>query len=313
MNNPRTQPHNSGGRASSPGAFDTSAGTFVEGEALFLASLPVIDDVTGQVCRRHRLSAAEADDFRSEVRLHFIDRDYDVLRRFEKRSSLPTYVTVVIQRLFLDYRNRLWGKWRPTTEAKRLGPIAILIERLVARDGWSLEQVIETLRVNHGVVIDASLQALGDKLTRRAPKRQIVPEVHAETLEARDPAPDANVVRVEQEFLAKRVRTALERAKQALAPEERLILKMRFEDAVPVADIARALHLNQKRLYRTIERLLADVGGRLEAEGVSRDDARQLFTNGMLDAPEEDRDGHNGDDNDSAAGAAAMGRSWRRL
>src|SRR6185436_15522598 len=178
MNNPRTQPHNPGGPAAGPRALGPSVAELVEGEALFLASLPVIDDVTGQVCRRHRLSAAEADDFRSEVRLHFIDRDYEVLRRFEKRSSLPTYVTVVIQRLFLDYRNRMWGKWRPTTEAKRLGPTAILIERLVARDGWSLEQVVETLRVNHGLSLDASLEALCEKLTRRAPKRQMVAEVH---------------------------------------------------------------------------------------------------------------------------------------
>src|SRR3954467_15472424 len=101
MNNPRTQPHNSEGPATRPRAFG-AAGTAVDGEALFLASLPVIDDVTGQGCRRHRLSSAQADDFRSEVRLHFIDRDYEVLRRFEQRSSLPTYVTVVVARVFLD-------------------------------------------------------------------------------------------------------------------------------------------------------------------------------------------------------------------
>ena len=67
MNNPRTQPHNQGGQATAPRVPGPSVAALVEGEALFLASLPVIDDVTGQVCRRHRLSAAEADDFRSEV------------------------------------------------------------------------------------------------------------------------------------------------------------------------------------------------------------------------------------------------------
>lgn len=308
MNNPRQQPHIPGGLATRPRAFGPAAATFVEGEALFLASLPVIDDVTGQVCRRHRLTAAEADDFRSEVRLHFIERDYEVLRRFERRSALPTYVTVVIQRLFLDYRNRLWGKWRPSADAKRLGPTAILIERLVVRDGWSLEQVVETLRVNHGVSLDASLQALCDKLTRRGPKRQLVAEEQAEALESREPSPDTNVVRVEQEFLAKRVRAALDRARQALEPEERLILKMRFEDAVPVADIARALHLNQKRLYRTIERLLAQIGDKLEAEGVSRADARALFAHGIPDTSESS---HGGDDDD-APGAVVTEGPWRR-
>ena len=306
MNNPRTHANNPEGRAVYPRALPAAAGNLLEGEALFLASLPVIDDITGQVCRRHRLSAAEADDFRSEVRLHFIERDYEVLRRFEKRSSLPTYVTVVVQRLFLDYRNRLWGKWRPSADAKRLGPTAILIERLVVRDGWSLDQVVETLRVNYGTALDASLQALCDKLTRRGPKRQLVAEDHASTVESGDPPPDANVVRAEQGFFAKRVRVALDRARQALAAEERLILKMRFEDAVPVADIARALHLNQKRLYRTIERLLTQIGDRLEADGISREEVRALFSTGSVDW-------NHDEDGGGAPGMAAAGGPWRRL
>ena len=107
----------------------------VSDEANFLAALPVIDDVAAQVCRRHRLNAGEADDFKSEVRLHFIERNYEVLRKFEGRCTLSTYVNVVVQRVFLDYRNRMWGRWRPSTEARRLGPTAMLIERLVTRDG----------------------------------------------------------------------------------------------------------------------------------------------------------------------------------
>ena len=116
----------------------TSAPGVVSDEADFLKALPVIDDVAGQVCRRHRLSAAEADDFQSEVRLHFIERNYEVLRKFEGRCALSTYVNVVVQRVFLDFRNRMWGRWRPSTEARRLGPNAILIERLVSRVGWTL-------------------------------------------------------------------------------------------------------------------------------------------------------------------------------
>src|SRR5207302_6805108 len=109
----------------------------VSGEGLFLSSLPVIDEVVAHVCRRHRLSATEADDFAGEVRLRLIERDYEPLRRFEGRSSLRTYLTVVVHRYFLDYRNKLWGKWRPSMEAKRFGAAAILFERLQVRDGWS--------------------------------------------------------------------------------------------------------------------------------------------------------------------------------
>jgi RNA polymerase sigma factor (sigma-70 family) len=262
------------------------ASSFVTGEALFLSSLPVIDDVAGQVCRRHCLDSAETADFRSDVHLHFIERDYEVLRRFEGRCTLRTFVTVVIQRLFLDYRNRLWGKWRPSAEAKRLGPTAVLLERLVSRDGWSIEQAAEVLRVNHGVEMDDALSAFGQRILQRLPPAQLVAESEANAAMSSSLPPDVGVLRDEQDSLAKRVRTALDNARQGLTPEERLILQMRFEDAVPVADIARALHLNQKRLYRTLERLLGDLCKSLEAEGVSRDDVRALFLDGGLGVAE---------------------------
>ncbi len=251
-------------------------------ESVFLSSLPVINDVVAQVCRRHRLTADESDEFAAEVRLQFIERRYEPLRRFEGRSSLRTYLTVVIQRLFLDYRNRLWGKWRPTAEARRLGPHAIQLERLVIRDGWNVEPATELLKTNYGVNLDEGLSALCLRLAQRQPSRQVVPESEAADVEGALPPADAHVVRAEHDFLAKRVHAALDRARQTLAPEERLILRMRFDEGVPVADIARALHLNQKRLYRTIEQMLTRLRQRLEADGISKEEIGALFSDGSL-------------------------------
>jgi RNA polymerase sigma factor (sigma-70 family) len=272
MNSPRTdQPHRR-----------PPAGSPAEDEALFLEHLPVIDAAVAQVCHRYHLTAAEADDFASEVRLHFIERNYEPLCRFEGRSSLRTYLIVVVQHLFLDYRNRLWGKWRPSADAKRLGPIGILVERLVLRDGWNFDQVAETLRTNHGIEVTDAVKALYVRLAERAPARQFVADVEAAGIASPALPPDAHVVRAEQGFRAKRVQTALDRVMQSLTAEERLILKMHFDDAVSVADIARALHLNQKRLYRTIERLLAMLRAQLEADGIARDDVSALLADGAF-------------------------------
>src|SRR6266536_1226466 len=119
------------------------------------------------------------------------------------------------------------------------------------------------LRVNHDVTIDGAVLAFCERLSVRGPQRQLVSESEADHIESPTPGPDANILRAEQGFRAKRVRALLGRVLQALAPEQRLILKMRFYDGVPVVDIARALHLDQKRLYRRIERLLADLRVRL--------------------------------------------------
>ena len=50
---------------------------------------------------------------------------------FEGRSQLRTYLITVVQRHFLDDRNARWGKWRPSSIARRIGPIAVLLDLLV--------------------------------------------------------------------------------------------------------------------------------------------------------------------------------------
>lgn|SRR5262245_6880027 len=254
----------------------------VKDEALFLDNLAVIEAAVAQVCRRHHLTAAEADDFASEVRLHFIERQYEPLRRFEGRSSLRTYLIVCVQNLFLDYQNRLWGKWRPSAEARRLGRIGILVEKLVVRDGWTFDQVCELLRTNHHIEVDEAMQQLFVRIAERVPGRQFVADVDVDAISGDESAPDIHVLRAEQEFRAKQVRAALDRAKQTLTAEEQLILKMRYEDAVPVADIARALHLNQKRLYRTRDEVLARLRQVLEADGIAREEIAALLDEGTL-------------------------------
>jgi hypothetical protein len=182
-----------------------------------------------------------------------------------------------------------------------MGPTVILLERLVTRDRWTAEQAIELLRVNHGVVIDDGLKRFSERLASRGPARQFVSEEEAGQIESDSPRTDATVVRAEQDFLAKRVQTALDRARQALDPEDRLILRMRFEDGVPVADIARALHFDQKRLYRRIDRLLVTVGASLEREGISRLEVRALLADDAV-----------GWDRASAGSGAVGGRSGPR-
>jgi len=65
--------------------------------------------------------------------------DSAILRQFQMRSSLRTYLTVVICRLFLDERIARFGKWRPSRKAVRVGSTAVLFERLTMRDGLIFE------------------------------------------------------------------------------------------------------------------------------------------------------------------------------
>ena len=250
---------------------------------LFESNLPVIEGAIRFVCHRHRLTAAEAEEFESEVKLRFVERDYDILRRFQHRSSLRTYLVVVIQRLFLDYRNHLWGKWRASAEATRLGPVAISLEQLLVRDGLDLDQACETLRTNEGVTLGRDeLAEIAARLPVRT-RRSVVGEDALENVVEERQSPEAGVLAGEPGAIGARIRIALAPAVRALSDQDRLILRLRFQDDLGVADIARALHLDQKPLYRRFESLLRRLRDALETAGIDRDAARDAVSRKDVD------------------------------
>ena len=252
-------------------------------ETLFVSNLETVNGILRFVCQRHKLTPTEAEEFGSEVRLRLVENDYEVLRRFQRRSSLRTYLTVVVQRIYLDYRNHVWGKWRPSAEARRLGPIAIRLETLLARDGLRFEQACEALRTNEGVVLtDAELAAIAVRLPLRL-RRSVVGEEALQGVAAIESESDAGILSRERQNAARQVVNALSAAVQALQDQDRLILRLRFQENLSVADIARALHLEQKPLYRRFDALLQQLRNALEAAGIDRLAACDIVNRGDID------------------------------
>lgn len=246
-------------------------------EAFFLSHLDLIDGVIAWVTRRYHLSHADADEFASHVRLRFVDRDYEILRRFEQRSALRTYLTTVVQRLFLDWRIAQWGKWRPSSEARRLGPIAMRLEQLVKYTGLTFDEAVSVLQTNERVAETRDqLYAMFARLPVRVDRRPVDEEALA-TVAALGADADRTVMAQERDARAVRARHVLRRALAVLPPQDRLIVRMRFEDGLSVADIARALHLDQKPLYRRLEQILRHLREALLAGGVDHGSVADLF------------------------------------
>jgi RNA polymerase sigma factor (sigma-70 family) len=245
-------------------------------EAMFVSNLEVVESVTRYVCQRHRLPAVEAQDFGSDVKAKLIESDYEVFRKFQQRSSLRAYLTIVIQRFYLDYRKHFWGKWRPSAEARRLGDVAIRLETLIVRDGFSFDQACEHLRTNEGVAATHSELVT---IFVRLPLRTRRATVDAEGLEEMaDPTSqiEDHVLFKERQAAARRILDALTNALRALGDQDRLILRLRFQDGLTIANIARALHLEQKPLYRRFEALLHQLRRALEAGGIDAAQARDI-------------------------------------
>ena len=209
----------------------------------YLQNRALIERGLTLVCRRHRLSSVDADDFCSAFRLRLMEDDYAVIRAYQGRSSLQTYLVTVIAHFFQDWRNAQWGKWRPSTEARRLGALAVHLETLTVRDRLTLDEAYEVLKSKHGAT-ESRLDV--ERLASRLPPRTARHFVGQDALDRIVDAaarPERSVQDREASDVARAAETALSTALQSLRAEDRLILKLRFADGVRVSDIARVLNV----------------------------------------------------------------------
>ncbi len=250
---------------------DTSARQDLE--TLFLSVLPTLDRGVRLIGRRHGLSEADAEEFGAWFKARVIESDYAILRKFGGKSTLTTYLSAVLVNAFKDYRNAKWGRWRPSADARRRGALAIRLEAMICRDGWSVREAVSVLENSDGHSPDRVHEMARQIRPRPRPREVDVSAAH------REAAPQGSDGFWETEHATGRDRAFRLLTDQIarLGPEDQLVLRMRFWDGLSVADIARALGLEQKPLYRRLERLEGALRTMLHGVGITREEVRQIL------------------------------------
>jgi RNA polymerase sigma factor (sigma-70 family) len=216
-------------------------------------NLALLSLVIRDVARLHRLARPDADDFGQTVHLKFIERNYDVFTRFRGDSSLRTYLTTVVTRALLDWRNARYGKWRPSAAATRLGPDAVRLDRWINRDGYTPGEAVELAHQATGASIEA-LRTLAAALPRRA-KSRLLDAAHLQQAPSQafeDPVEARQ--RRQRDCEAQR---ALGQAYRQLPLDEQRLLSLRYRSRLSVRQISETLHTDQKALYRQFDRVVS--------------------------------------------------------
>jgi len=237
-------------------------------EELFRENLALIDRVIAGVCRRAGLRDADAEDFASSARIALMENDYAILRGYEGRAPLGAFLTVVVQRMMSREWMRQRGRWRPSAEAERAGPAAVMLEKLVIREGRPLDEAVEIVRANDPSLDRSTARRMAESLPQRAPRLRLVPLLDdAQAFVAQDAA-DQRAHQSEAWRLSERAARVVRETLATLSLQDRMLIRFHFGAELSIADTARVLGVPQRPLYRRIETLLAQLRRSLEHEGL---------------------------------------------
>lgn len=258
-------------------------------ETTYLQHLTLFERIAAFTAHRGHLTADETMEFVQVVRVKLLENDYAIIRKFEGRSSFSTYLTTVILRLFHQWRVEQWGKWRPSAQARALGEKAIALERLLSRDGFSFPEAVRVLTQGHSQYSVGELEAIYIRLPLRKPRTVLLSD---ENVLAELPSEDSAEERVragEREIALRSATAGLDRALGDFSPEDRLILQLRFWNAMRVPEIARIMGLEPKKVYKRLDRLFMALRRALEDAGIDQAAVGELMDRSAFDLSLEPR------------------------
>ncbi|MGE3489344.1 MAG: RNA polymerase sigma factor [Vicinamibacterales bacterium] len=248
----------------------------VDYQRLLLDHLDLIDHIVRTTGRRRHLSAAEQEDFGGFVRLRLLEDDYAVLRKFQNRSALRTYLAAVIERLSLDFCVERWGRWRPSAVAERLGAVAVSLERLINRDGHTLDEAVEIILTNPETAM-SSRQVLDmwEQLPARVRTSEVSEDAAAGVSSSQ--TSDTSVDDGERQASIERLERTLQTAFEAIAAQDRVVLGLRFDQDLSMIEIAKLTGVSVPTLHRRLDRTVKDLRRALTAAGFDPREVAELI------------------------------------
>jgi RNA polymerase sigma factor (sigma-70 family) len=245
----------------------------MDAEKLLLENWDAVERAVAFTCRKHGLRGADAEDFMSVVKVRLFEDEFHIVEEYRGDSSFSTYVSVVVNRLFIDQCIKEHGKWRPSADAKRGGPVAVELERMVQWEGLSAEEAVQRAAAAHPELARADIEALAAHVAPRNRRRSTVAldECTTQLLTAEEEA-DALMIAHDRRKVAQAASEVVRGYLRNLEEQDRLILQLHFESGLQFSEIARMLQVEAKPLYRRKDELLKELRAAVQRAGLSADE-----------------------------------------
>jgi RNA polymerase sigma factor (sigma-70 family) len=235
-------------------------------------------------------SGNETDELLNEVLDHLKADDFRVLRQFQGRSKITTYLTTIISNLVVDLVRKKQGRNRIKERAREMGEVAERLYEAVFRHGYTLSEAHCFLETTWGITSGhAELGLMLDRMRGRLatvgpdpapdswPHRgfESVGETGVEII-VPDPARPADELLAEHQR-ERHCRQILDSVLAELSGEDRMLLILRFpsdENDEPKGnrEIAQLLDLSEKAVDNRVRRILNRCRETLLKKGLSLSD-----------------------------------------
>lgn len=236
-----------------------------------------INEAISIICRRYSMTRDDEKDFAQQVHLHLIENDYRKLRAYKGNSSLKTYLYTVISRIFID---KVRVKWHPSARAKSLGEKAVVLEKLIYRDQYTLHEACQILAANPSTALDENTaHAMLGRLHFKTSRFTIIDDSEELLRRIPDPAPDPETRIAQKQLHQKRqkVITIIGDMISLLSGEDKLLIKLLFIDGHRISEIARLLGKDDRQLYKRTQSILRTVRESMADAGIGEDDIREVL------------------------------------
>lgn len=255
---------------------------------LFAQHLEQIQGCVNAVARRRRLSTPDRDELLSFVAQRLLEKEQRVFAALAGCDCPTAFLERIVDRLWIDLTNQRWGRWRPTTKARRLGTTAIELDRLVRRDRLEPASALELLAARRPSGVAEDREVLARELAaQRRPE-----SVALEGLELRSPDHPAGELESERLALSRRLLDVVRASLAALPAMERAVVRLRFLEGLQAPAIAAATGLASAEVYRKLYAGLDRLARELRRSGfgpavvreVTASDRAIVLDAGCLDA-----------------------------
>lgn len=211
------------------------------------------------------------------------------LRTYEGRAALSTWLALVARSEVMDHLRRQFGRDLKLRVLQRLTVPERVLFRLYYIEGLPRQEVVARLEAGGERWSDdrfiAALRDIEQRLGDRWLKR-LSYDLHAQSIGAASGRLLEYLDHVRDEFLqlegalrpeyylmereARRTTDGLRATIESLAPRERRMLELRFEQGWTARRIAAELGMNgQRSVYRALERIVGKLRLRLRGRGIS--------------------------------------------